>query len=928
MQGSRKTRNSSKGKSSEDGSEVQTGSDTERFQEGQEDSHGEEGSRSGQGEAGFGRPADTRIENVQSKEGSAGPEEDEDLSSGEANRQQLRTEAAAGENAPAGKDDEKKVKPALSVASSKPVKSGSAAGAKLGLALFMASGQSSKGGAAVRPASKPKDPPPLQAGDQQFMTVAMTAAQLSDYQSWLQQRADVFGKQVPQGGASGAAVTFSSVPAATFSSPSVSRAGYRGQDSSSSASRADNRDKGSSSSTPRAEHRGQEVIKVSSSSEEEDDDQPLRRRTKADKGGASAPPRRSDKQKEERRTSSRSGASSAQRQARSSPLQSPKKRPVAAPKCPRCGRTEDHDWLTCRADLADFPRSAAENEFIKKMSQLQHFALSARRYQEKEAAEHSDEEGDNLGDEDSEEEEEEDEEQGEFDDDEDEDGEEDDESDYEEDDDREPSYSASRSSSSSDPTYQPSSSVGSRDAKSRESAAHSSRHKAKHDSPRQQQQARLEQQLAQLTSIVSSLVKANSKSTGGAARRREHSRDDSSTGRQRDHSRDVPAARHDDADIHRSALKDPRGMEGCPELQKDDLLQLSKFEEFEKKYKEYLDKASDRRRTHHKMVHGFRKFSYELRQYIRALLGKSRTLRDTYVSLLPSFELSEEQFLSLENATFVKLYREVCTHHSCLPSQVLHKLVKTPFSRGKTGDDSTLPSIAVKASAAFRERLREQPGQTLKQCTDRQLKEAFIKMLLGTEERHLADFPAAKTWEDVLTILLDMEGTSQADTLLRNIQAHRPTDSTDKVAETPTDTKPKQSAGGVSQSGGGGGAARPLRKPASANEDQRDDSAWEPQFKKLFSEFHPTEADLQDCNTFQQKVKRILTIRDTRKRESEMKEMRSSITKSETAASAPASTSVSRSQLAEEPICFHCKEKGHMKRDCPKRKRTHSSDEE
>ena len=57
---------------------------------------------------------------------------------------------------------------------------------------------------------------------QQFMTVAMTPAQLSDYNLWLQQRGDVLGRQVPQGGASDAAVTFSSVPAATFSSSSGS----------------------------------------------------------------------------------------------------------------------------------------------------------------------------------------------------------------------------------------------------------------------------------------------------------------------------------------------------------------------------------------------------------------------------------------------------------------------------------------------------------------------------------------------------------------------------------------------------------------------------------------------------------------------------------------------------------------------------------
>ena len=39
-------------------------------------------------------------------------------------------------------------------------------------------------------------------------------------------------------------------------------------------------------------------------------------------------------------------------------------------------------------------------------------------------------------------------------------------------------------------------------------------------------------------------------------------------------------------------------MEGCPEIQREDLLKFSKFEEFEKKYKEYLDKAVEFAKEH------------------------------------------------------------------------------------------------------------------------------------------------------------------------------------------------------------------------------------------------------------------------------------------------------------------------------------------
>jgi len=794
----------------------------------------------------------------------------------------------------------------------------SSAGAKIGMAALMAASakgggvsrtllHSSSGGGTARSSATPAALPtrPLhsvtQGQEVPFMQVAMTAAQLSDYNAWLQQRA------VPQHLSSkkGAAVTFSAVPAATFSSHT-------------------------STSTAHLSQVGAECILVEDSEEDESHaERELLIKGNEKKGGAPASPRRSadrlDSKKEENR------AASPKRLQQSSPkttLLSPKKRPVttpALPRCPRCGDTAEHDWVSCKKMMANFPRSTAENVFLRSLSQLQRMAGAAKRSQAREAMEDSAEEGEDI-EEDSSEEEDQDEAEQEEEDDEDEDG-----MDADEDDevDEEASYftstsSRSRSSTSSDPTYQPSTSVDSRDTHSAKTQRLSRKSSDR--------MARMEQALEQLTSVMSSFVRRDMPRGGvtpdrdnRSDRRRSDKSDHKEGGRAGREVRGRGESRHlssveEPAEVHRSVLTDPKGMEGCPEMQRDDLLQLSKFEDFERRYKEYVDKASDRRRTYHRMVHGFRKFSFELRQYIKSLLNKSHTLREAYETALPSFDLTDEEFLLLNNVTFGRLYREVCTHHSCLPSQVLQKLEKTSFPRGRTGDDCTLPALVVRASAAFREKLKEQPRHTIRQCTDKQLKESFIRMLLGPEERNLADFPSATTWEEVLSELLELDGTSQADTLLRKIQAHSKTETVDREVQ---DAKPRQNSQGSS----GGAAVRPKQKSAGPAE-EHDDSAWQQQFEKLAAEFKPTAADMQDCNTYQQKVKRILTIRDTRKRESEMKEMRAALPPS-TSTKPVSSMSVSRSQLAEDtPTCFHCKEKGHYKRDCPKRKAAHRDTDE
>ena len=390
-----------------------------------------------------------------------------------------------------------------------------------------------------------------------------------------------------------------------------------------------------------------------------------------------------------------------------------------------------------------------------------------------------------------------------------------------------------------------------------------------------------------------------------------------------------------------SSLSSATGMEGCPEIPRPDLMSLEKFEKYEIKYKEYLDKATDRKRTSHLMVHGFRKYHHEVRAAMKSLFDKNAQLRQAYQSTLPSYNLSEEQFFALDNKLFEQLYKELCTHQSVLPSQLLLKLEATSFDR--TG---FLPGVVIQASSAFREKLQTLPRQTVDSCTVKQLKEAFIKMLLGNDDRNLADFPNANTWEDVVSRLLDMDGSSQANTLLERIARVKEGRSSeaDKIhspASSLSSTSPASRGGGAARGGGqAGGQVRGGVRGGDPATNDLPDEAWKDKYEALRAQFKPTEVDLMGCTTYQQKIKRIMAIRDSRARENELKSMRGGMegaeataskpkqpTPSKTQASGGQAATPSRSQLSaaaedeDTRACYNCGQKGHLSKNCPQPRR-------
>jgi hypothetical protein len=292
------------------------------------------------------------------------------------------------------------------------------------------------------------------------------------------------------------------------------------------------------------------------------------------------------------------------------------------------------------------------------------------------------------------------------------------------------------------------------------------------------------------------------------------------------------------------------GMVGCPEVTRQDLLSLSKFEALEKKYADYCDKASTWKRRAQPIASCFHKFLPDIVMSINSLLSRNGAVRGKFENLLRkvNYRVSQEFLLEMSTRNFSDLYKEVITARTSLASELIAQLIDTEFQRTSTPDCevNTLTSLVIQASTAFRVNLESMPTQTVAKCTDIQLRNAFVKMVLGNSEAHLADFSECPTWESAVEVMLDMESSGQGVTLLKLAQSvkqakHLKAHDSPKARQQDLDTR-----------------------------GDREDADWKAKYHELAAKVPHTEADMRGQESWRKKAKRLMQIRDERARDLEI----------------------------------------------------------
>jgi hypothetical protein len=502
--------------------------------------------------------------------------------------------------------------------------------------------------------------------------------------------------------------------------------------------------------------------------------------------------------------------------------------------CPNCGSKEHgHDAVLCTVPRrTDITRSIAEEQWLKQLDKLRRDQRRVQYQQMREAAES--EEGSEIHSESSSEEEEEEEDDGEG-----------------------SSYLDDTSS------YQPSSVSSSSQASSQEKT--------------------LSDRLARIEAILLSgqgaLQHSSSAKRAGSIAAESQQREQFSGAQ-------LSTVRFS-ASPQRSCQESPskltQGMLGCPELERrEDLLVLSKFEALEKKYADYVDRAQDHDRTPQTMAHCFRRYLPTIVMTLNSLLSRDAAVRRKFNSIFAAngaYVVTEEMIKAWDAHTFRSMYKELCTAKTFMASEVITQLMDTKFSRHppRGQDPYTLTAFVMQATTAFQEKLDSMPTQTVKRCSDSQLRDSFVKMILGKDDRHLADFSHCYNWMEAAQSMFDLEGTGQGVNFMRQALLDH-THSPDHA----------KASGGQTLRAEDRGGDRPRDRSSerqSGRQDRNDhfnsstDSKdWALILRRLSAEIEHTPKDLEGHVSDKEKVKRLLSLRDSRRRQQEIKSLTESVT--------------------------------------------------
>jgi hypothetical protein len=168
----------------------------------------------------------------------------------------------------------------------------------------------------------------------------------------------------------------------------------------------------------------------------------------------------------------------------------------------------------------------------------------------------------------------------------------------------------------------------------------------------------------------------------------------------------------------------------------------------------------------------FAKFLPDLKLSFNSHLSRSEVVRKKFKPYLKKtdYKVSEKVLNDMPTQVFSDLYKELVTSRTFMASELITYLMETPFQRSVEGEKLTLTALVLQASTAFRERLESCPTQTVNRCTPVQFRDAFVKMVLRQDDRHLADFLHCESWDDAAGAMMDLEGTGQGVTFVKKVQ--------------------------------------------------------------------------------------------------------------------------------------------------------------
>ena len=343
------------------------------------------------------------------------------------------------------------------------------------------------------------------------------------------------------------------------------------------------------------------------------------------------------------------------------------------------------------------------------------------------------------------------------------------------------------------------------------------------------------------------------------------------------------------------------GMDGCPEIKPSNLLLIKALDEITKEYDEYVNLSHARDRKPKPFPTVFVKHSEEIAMKFNKLCRQGHALA---IQLCVSGNEEGERtytgdsVLTMADAEFAALYKEICTGGVKAPSQVLDILETTSFKRstvkgeGKHGNEHD--ALVMRAAAAFRDKIDSLPTEVVRKCTAIQIKRSFIRVVLGKGEGNLADYSQCQTWNACVEHMLDISTTDLSEAFMKRAKEAGGADpesseDSDGWEERKSKKKRKAEKAASKERELTGDKGLKLGKPATettADDKDQDIARWKDEFLRMKQKVKHSDADLAECGTYWKRVKKLRYIESQQQLKETLKSMKEGGSKPETSMSA------------------------------------------